>query len=135
MKKKNNFFWRSILFLILLTTACKSQNIRYTYLQKDSLQHSNKILLLSLYDEPSYPKIILINDNNGKQIYQSDGFINGEDKIVEFKIEGSVDYINIKYNNTKFKIKMDDSYKFIYIEFKSKEFLEIVYTNKRPVYT
>jgi len=134
-KRKNNFFWRSLVFFLLLNISCKPQNMRYTYLEKDDQQFSEKLLLLNSYDEPKYTKVILINEDNGKQIYQSDNFITGEHKIIELEIEKSVKYIKIKYNNKRFNIKMDKAYKFIYIEFKNREFLEIVYTNKKPVFT
>lgn len=58
-----------------------------------------------------------------------------ESYILELGIKKEVDFLIIKNNRKRYKLKIDPSYKYLYIEFRDVGLLEVVYTNKKPVYT
>jgi len=135
MKKiKNNFI---LIFTLLLTFGCGVNKVRYTYIPEDNqtLQNVNKTeLLLHLYNEDGISKEIIIKTNTGQLLYSNNGVIK-KSQYLKKVLPRDADYIIVIYNNKKSKIEINPHYAYLYIEFRGKDLLEIVYSDEEPAFT
>lgn len=130
-KIKNSFI---SIFILLLIFDCGVNKVRYTYIPEDSqtLQNVNKTeLLLHLYNEENVSKKIIIKTNTGQLLYSNNGVIK-KSQYLKKELSKDANYITIIYNNKRNRIEINRHYGYLYIEFRGRDLLEIVYSDEEP---
>jgi hypothetical protein len=130
-KRKINFLQ---IFTLLLVLSCTSNKIRYTYIFENKVSSTllgNEILLY-LYNEKGIKKDITLFTDNGVLIYSNNGELKKKSQYVELDFPQKAKDIIIKYNGKRNRIKLNTSYRYLYLEFRGKDFIEIVYSNEKP---
>lgn len=130
-KRKINFLQ---IFTLLLVLSCTSNKIRYTYILENKVSSTllgNEILLY-LYNEKGIKKDITLFTDNGVLIYSNNGELKKKSQYVELDFPQKAKAIIIKYNGKRNRIKLNTSYRYLYLEFRGEDFIEIVYSNEKP---
>ena len=121
-------------FILLLVSSC-SNMVRITQIPSDPpiLKNKNVKILLHLYDEPNVLKKNKNSIRNGGVVHKSLNFEKTE--FVEISVPHRTKYLIIHYNKGKNKIPIRPEYEYLYIEFRNKNLLEVVYSVFKPAYT
>lgn len=135
MKKiKTSFLPIFILFSVL---SCVSINkIRYTYIpeNKNSSLFLGEEILLYLYNEKGIKKDITLITDNGVLMYSNNGELKNRSQYLQLDFPQDAKEIIIKYNGKRNRIKVNTNYKYLYLEFRGKDFIEIVYSDEKPAF-
>ena len=124
--------------MLLLILSCNSNIVRITQIPKEPpiSENKNVKILLHLYDEPDAIKEIEIKSAKGELLYTSQkGLGFNKTTFVEINVPYNTKYLIIRYNKGKNKILVRPNYKYLYIEFRGKNLLEVVYSVSKPAYT
>lgn len=124
--------------MLLLMLSCNSNIVRITQIPKESpiSENKNVKILLHLYDEPDAVKEIEIKSAKGELLYTSQkGLGFNKTTFVEINVPYNTKYLIIRYNKGKNKILVRPNYKYLYIEFRGGNLLEVVYSVSKPAYT
>ena len=124
-------------FILLLVSSC-SNMVRITQIPSDPpiLKNKNVKILLHLYDEPNVLKKIKIVPETGELLYTNHKSLKFEKtEFVEISVPHRTKYLIIHYNKGKNKIPIRLEYEYLYIEFRNKNLLEVVYSVSKPAYT
>ena len=124
-------------FILLLVSSC-SNMVRITRIPSDPpiLKNKNVKILLHLYDEPNVLKKIKIVSETGELLYTNHKSLKFEKtEFVEISVPHRTKYLIIHYNKGKNKIPIRPEYEYLYIEFRNKNLLEVVYSVSKPAYT
>ncbi|MEJ5103877.1 hypothetical protein [Chryseobacterium sp. MYb328] len=137
MKKLSKMFF--LLFIVIFTFSCSSNKVRYTFIpeEKDnkSINVNDLKLLLHLYNEKDILKNILIKTDRGNILYSNEGVFKKKTEFKELELPKDTKSLIIIYNNKKNRIEVKKNYKYLYIEFRGSDLLEIVYTTEKPAFT
>lgn len=137
MKKLSEIFL--LLFIVISTFNCSSNKVRYTFIpeEKDnkSINVNDLKLLLHLYNEKDILKNILIKTDRGNVLYSNEGVFKKKTEFKELELPKDTKSLIIIYNNKKNRIEVKKNYKYLYIEFRGSDLLEIVYTTEKPAFT
>ncbi|GEJ48138.1 hypothetical protein CRS_47470 [Chryseobacterium sp. ON_d1] len=113
--------------------------MRYTFIpeEKDnkSINVNDLKLLLHLYNEKDILKNILIKTDRGNILYSNEGVFKKKTEFKELELPKDTKSLIIIYNNKKNRIEVKKNYKYLYIEFRGSDLLEIVYTTEKPAFT
>ena len=125
------------IFILLLVSSC-SNMVRITQIPSDPpiLKNKNVKILLHLYDEPNVLKKIKIVSETGELLYTNHKSLKFEKtEFVEISVPHRTKYLIIHYNKGKNKIPIRPEYEYLYVEFRNKNLLEVVYSVFKPAYT
>ncbi|WP_343657610.1 hypothetical protein [Chryseobacterium sp.] len=125
------------IMLLLLLFNCSANNIRYTYIpeNKKSSTFLGEKILLYLYNEKGIKKDITLITNDGVLIYSNHGELKKKSQYIELNFPQNTEYITIKYNGKRNRLKVNTSYKYLYFEFVGENLIEIVYSDEKPAFT
>ena len=118
--------------------SCNSNIVRITQIPKEPpiSENKNVKILLHLYDEPDAVKEIEIKSAKGELLYTSQkGLGFNKTTFVEINVPYNTKYLIIRYNKGKNKILVRPNNKYLYIEFRGENLLEVVYSVSKPAYT
>ena len=87
-----------------------------------------------MYPEDGVKKRLLVGSDKKELKFKNIDFSKSKSKYIELKLPLKTKSITIQYNGRKNKIKLIPNYEFIYIEPRGTDFLEIVFSNKKPVF-
>ena len=59
--------------------------------------------------------------------------ISGNSKVLEFALNEDVKFIYVKYEREKYKLSMNKKYSILFIGMRN--MLDVLYTNREPIYT
>ncbi|WP_343680695.1 hypothetical protein [Chryseobacterium arthrosphaerae] len=123
--------------LLLLLFNCSTNNVRYTYIpeNKKSSTFLGEKILLYLYNEKGIKKDITLITNDGILIYSNHGELKKKSQYIELNFPQNTEYIIIKYNGKRNRLKVNTSYKYLYFEFVGENLIEIVYSDEKPAFT
>lgn len=94
-----------------------------------------KEILLYLYNEKGLKKDISLVTNHGDLIYSNNGELKKKSQYIKLNYPPKAKEIIIRYNGKRNRIKLNTSYKYLYLEFKGEDFIEIVYSDEKPAFT
>ena len=127
------------LLIVIFIYSCNSNKVRYTFIPEEednkSINANELKLLLHLYNEKDILKNILIKTDSGNVLYSNEGVFKKKTEFKELELPKDTKSLIIIYNNKKNRIELKKNYKYLYIEFRGSDLLEIVYTNEKPAFT
>ena len=122
---------------MITLSSCNSEKIlRKTFIEPKLLNPiENQILLLHLTSKHRKQRELWIKTDRNILIYKHTNSAEFFKDFLELNIPKNSHSLIGEFEKVRFRIKLDKNYKFVYVEPRENKIIDIVYTNKKPIFT
>lgn len=122
---------------MITLSSCNSEKILRKTFTEPKMQNpiENQILLLHLTPNHSKQRELWIKSDRNILIYKHTNSAEFFKDFLELNIPKNSHFLIGEFEKVRFRIKLDKNYKFVYVEPRENIIIDIVYPNKKPIFT